>query len=116
MGLRRRVARAHARLGDDPFGHGLVPLVQAGDGEAHARTLRRQGFRSPEHVGQVAEYLLGARAGQDRHEVAGLPPLLGQEALIQRPIGQLVEVGMAHVDGPLDPARLIPRRLEREAA
>ena len=42
--------------------------------------------------------------------------LLRQEARVERPVRELVEVGMADVDRILEPARVIPGRLERQAA
>src|SRR5439155_16650344 len=104
------------RLRDNPLGQLFVAIVQAGDGEADVRTLPRQGLRGPDHVGQVAQQLLSARAGKDRHYRAGPSPMLGQETGVQSPSGQLVEIGMTDVDGLGDAASAIPGRLEREAA
>ena len=93
-----------------------MTLVQAGDSEANARANRRQLVRAPDHLGQVSHDLLGSRAGQDRHKLAGTSPLIGQEPVIERPVFQLIEVRMTYVDRVRDAARVVPRRLEGEAA
>ena len=53
---------------------------------------------------------------QDRHHRAGPSGVVGEEPGVQRPTGQLVEIGMADVDRIRDAPRLVPRRLERQAA
>ena len=103
-------------LGDDSLGQCLVPLVQACDGETNVGTLPSDFGGRTDHVGEVARDFLCPRAGKDRHQRTRPAALLSQKGLVQRPIGQLVEVGMTDINGVGNASRVIPRRLERKAA
>ncbi len=93
-----------------------MPFVQAGDAEANAGPLKRQLVRGADHFGEVPQDLLGARAGQDRHQLSGSRSLVREEAGVERPVFELVEVGVPDIDRIREPAGVVPGRLEGKAA
>ena len=93
----------------------LTTVVPKGKLEPDVGVVDRQLRRGPEHDRQVSRDLLRPGARQDRHQGAGPGRDLGQESVVERPVGQLIEERLSDLERRIAELRHTRRRLQELA-